>query len=317
MKGHFQTKKALLLLTLLLLAGMLSACVLPGLGADAHPCLWKVTDPAGNSLYLFGTIHLGDERSEKALEKLSPILLDCDALAVEFDVIAYEQDPAASAGDYAQFLYADGSTIRDHMPEDTYRRCVELMKQADTYSPMLDRCNLAMWNQLTQQAVQMLHSPLDTEMGMDRLLIRLAYEHQLPVRNVESAQLQMGLISSFPDELNLLQIQELLESERFYGVALKRLYRIWLSGDSELLSSALGGGSEDSDTYTPEQQAMLAQYEHVMVEERNRGMAETALGYLAAGDTVFFAVGAGHMVGETGLVQLLRDAGCTVEPVDY
>ena len=32
---------------------------------------------------------------------------------------------------------------------------------------------------------------------------------------------------------------------------------------------------------------------------------------------VFMAVGAGHMWGEAGLVQLLRNAGCTVEQYTY
>ena len=47
--------------------------------ADLHPMLWKVTDPEGHTLYLFGTIHVGDGRSSAVLEKVAPILLSCDA----------------------------------------------------------------------------------------------------------------------------------------------------------------------------------------------------------------------------------------------
>ena len=61
----------------------------------------------------------------------------------------------------------------------------------------------------------------------------------------------------------------------------------------------------------------MEDYNKALVDDRNRGMAEVALGWLAEGKTVFFAVGTGHMVGDTGLVQLLTDAGCTVERVDY
>ena len=54
-----------------------------------------------------------------------------------------------------------------------------------------------------------------------------------------------------------------------------------------------------------------------MVDDRNYGMAEAAAGYLRSGDTVFMAVGTGHLVGDVGLIQLLQDAGFTAERVEY
>ena len=86
---------------------------------DAY-IIWKVTDPEGHTLYLFGTIHVGDARSDAVLEKVSPFLLSCDALAVEFDLVAYEKDLGAVMADYQQFVYTDGSTVRDRMPEELY-----------------------------------------------------------------------------------------------------------------------------------------------------------------------------------------------------
>ena len=50
-----------------------------------------------------------------------------------------------------------------------------------------------------------------------------------------------------------------------------------------------------------------------MLDERNLGMRDRAVEWMQAGDKVFFAVGAGHLVGEAGLVTLLREAGYTVE----
>ena len=46
----------------------------------------------------------------------------------------------------------------------------------------------------------------------------------------------------------------------------------------------------------------------LMLDDRNLGMADKAMEYLAGGNTVFLAVGVAHMVG---------DAGCTVERLDY
>ncbi len=284
--------------------------------AELHPALWKVTDGEGHTLYLFGTIHVGDGRSPAVLEKVAPILLDCDALAVEFDLVAYENDLNAVMADYQQFVYADGTTVKDHMPEELYARCAELLGEIGAYSPILDYYNLGMWSQLTEQAALMTRSDLDPEFAMDSLLIHLAYDHEIPVRDVESASFQMGLLNSFSDELALLMIEETLNSLDEFGESIDELYSAWLAGDTDAIL-AMNESEEGTEDYTEEQLAMIEDYNRAMLDDRNLGMAETAKGYLAAGDTVFFAVGAGHMVGDMGLVQLLTDAGFTVERVDF
>lgn len=284
--------------------------------AELHPMLWRVTDPEGHTLYLFGTIHVGDGRNSAVLEKVSPFLLSCDALAVEFDLVAYQEDLSAVMADYQQFVYADGTTVKDHLPEELYARCQELLEEAGAYSPLLDYYNLGMWSQLTEQAALITRSALDPECAMDSLLIYLAYEKEIPVRSVESASFQMGLLNSFPDELDLLMIESVLDSLDEYGESIDELYSAWLAGDYDAIL-ALNQSEEGTEDYTQEQLALVADYNRAMLDDRNLGMAETAKGYLAAGDTVFFAVGAGHLVGDMGLVQLLTDAGCTVERVDY
>ncbi len=284
---------------------------------ELHPLLWELSDSEGHKLYLFGTIHVGDGRNPVVLEKLSPILLGCDALAVEFDLVAYEKDLAAVMADYQQFVYTDGSTVRDHMPEELYARCSALLTEAKAYSPLLDYYNLGMWSQLTETAALLTGSSLDPNYAMDRLLILRAYEQELPVLDVESAAFQMGILNSFPDELNLLLIENTLDNLESYGESVDTLYSAWLTGDYDGLLACLFSDEEGSEDLSEEQLALIEDYNRAMIDDRNLGMAETALGYLRSGDTVFFAVGAGHMVGDKGLVQLLRDAGCTVERIEY
>ena len=283
---------------------------------DLHPLLWRVSDDGGHTLYLFGTIHVGDGRNPLVLEKLAPILTSCDALAVEFDLVAYEQDLSAAVADYQQFVYQDGSSVRDHMPEELYERCVALLTEASAYSPLLDRYNLGMWSQLTETAALLTRSSLDPNFAMDRLLIQRAYDEGIPVLSVESASFQMGLLNSFPDELNLLLMEETLDGLDGYGEEIDALYAAWLAGDAgDLERLVLGEEDADAGDFDEEQLAMIEAYNRAMLDQRNLGMARTALAYLAGGDTVFLAVGAGHMLGESGLVRLLSSAGCTVEPV--
>ena len=74
---------------------------------------------------------------------------------------------------------------------------------------------------------------------------------------------------------------------------------------------------ELSADYTEEQIALIEDYNRRLLDDRNLGMFDRAVEYLGSGQTVFFAVGAAHMANGVGLVQLLTDAGYTVEEVNY
>ena len=62
--------------------------------------------------------------------------------------------------------------------------------------------------------------------------------------------------------------------------------------------------------------AIYDEYHQKMEVERNANMVEVAKGYLESGQTVFFAVGLAHLLGEGGLVEALRAEGYTVTLID-
>ena len=64
-----------------------------------------------------------------------------------------------------------------------------------------------------------------------------------------------------------------------------------------------------------EEKKLYEDYQNAMLIDRNTGMAAKAEEYLQSGKSVFLAVGAGHMVSDKGLVQLMKDKGYTVERV--
>lgn len=286
--------------------------------ADPHPLLWKVTDAEGRTLYLFGTIHVGDARSSAVLSRVTPVLDSCDALAVEFDTLAYAQDTQKAVSDLQQFLLTDGSSISDYLPEEQVRRASDLMQEAGLYPSLFSRYNLAMWSSLLDSAILMTRTELKEEYGMDGLLLRHAHDREIPVLEVESPDFQMSLLNSFDDEINRLSITYKLDHLDEYAAGTAELYELWLSGDRDLLWNKLIEEDEtEAADYTEEQLALMEDYNTRMLDERNLGMRDKALSYLSEGKTVFFAVGAAHMANEGGLVQLLQNAGCTVEPIEY
>lgn len=281
-----------------------------------HPMLFHVTGEGLGELWLFGTIHVGDQRIPLALELVKPWLDRCDALAVEFDIVAYEKDIQAQMRDLAQFVYTDGTKVSDHMPQELFQQASGLLKEARLQPQLMENYNLAMWAQLVDQAALLTRTDFDMNIGMDRSLIGYCYEKDIPVRNVESPELQYGLLAGFSDELNLLLLENTLDNLEDYGGAIDQLYSAWLEGDYDHIVEVLNEEDQEEDL-TPEQEALLEDYNDKMLTQRNLGMADKALEWLRAGDKVFFAVGAAHLVDDGGLVDLLRQAGCTVEQVVY
>ena len=291
--------------------------------ADAvHPMLFHVTGENGQEGWLFGTIHVGDERIDTALQKLLPYLDGCDALAVEYDIVAEEErlmtDVQAQINYYAPFMLSDGSKISDHMPKETYEKACALLEEAELFPQFMESFNLSFWSQLVEQAALITRTDYDMEIGMDRTLIHHCYDKQIEVRDVESAEFQMGLLAGFSDELNLLMIENTLDGLDEYGKSVDELYAAWLNGDYDALVSLLDGEeAEEEEDLTEAQLALLEDYNDQMLTQRNLGMRDRAAEWLKAGDKVFFAVGAAHLVGEGGLIELLRAEGYTVEQLEY
>lgn len=282
---------------------------------DISPALWRVTD-GERTLYLLGTIHVGDSRSDGALAAVGDLFDKCDALAVEFDIVAFENDLTSAINEIQQFLYTDGTTVRDHITEDLYERSLEIIKSGGDYSPLLERYNLAIWEQTLDQAL-IKPSGLSPDYGMDGLLLDRAYERGMEILEVESAHFQYGLMNGFPEELYVLLIEDTVDNSDEYQADLQEMYETWLRGDTDALEEfILGSEDEQEQDLTDDQIALIEEYNRKMGEERNLGMADKAESYLKSGKTVFFAVGAAHMLGDAGLVKLLTDKGYEVTRVE-
>ena len=81
-----------------------------------------------------------------------------------------------------------------------------------------------------------------------------------------------------------------------------RMVTAWATGDMDTLDSQVNGSIRDASEEL---------YEAIMVA-RNRDWIPQIEAMIEAGGTHFVAVGAGHMPGDEGVVELLRARGYTV-----
>lgn len=288
---------------------------------QATPLLYHVTGADGQEMYLMGTIHVGDERTAFLPQQVYDAFAACDALAVEFDIQAFEEqaktDAQLQAMVAASYYYTDGTTAADHCDAELLEKALPFMKATGSYNANLMVMKPSLWANSLENFYLRQGYKLMSEKGMDNRLLDLAKEQGKEIRDIESAQLQMEMMGGYSDGVQQQLLDTAISYEPCeYWLEVEKLYEQWCRGDEAELRQVLSDES-DLEEMTEEEKLLYDEYQQAMVIDRNEGMLSVAKDYLESGDKVFYAVGLAHLLQENGLVDTLRDAGYTVEQVRY
>ncbi len=285
----------------------------------ATPLFYQVVGPNDQKMWLLGTIHVGDERTAYLPQQIMNAYNDSAALAVEFDMNAFETQLETDATLQAElakaYYYADGSTVQSHIDSALYEKAYPLLLASGNNSTNAPYMKTALWYNLINNFYTQQCYRLSPDKGVDQRLVDLAYADDKTIHSIESGLSQLQMLAGYSDALQAYLLKEVTEdSLTEYGSDLLALYEMWCKGDESTLAEALVG-----DTFgdSAEVQALYAEYNKAMITDRNAKMLEAAKGYLESGETVFCAVGLAHLLGDSGLVNGLRSAGYTVTAVTY
>ena len=284
----------------------------------ATPLVYQVTGENGQQMYLMGTIHAGDVKTAYLPEEVYAAFAQADALAVEANVIAFEeqmeQDPATAQRVASLYMNPDGKTMDQLLDAEVYEQALKLMKASGNYVQGIEYMTPFIWSNMIDQFFVSL-SGIRSEKGMDMRLLKLAEEQGKKILEVESSLQQYEMFADFSRELQLLLLEFNLEyTVAEYAAELQEMYDLWCAGDEATLRKML---AEDDDEMTAEELELYQEYVDEVIIQRNEKMLEVAIDYLESGETVFYAVGLAHLLQENGLVDTLRAAGYTVEQLTY
>lgn len=282
--------------------------------ATSTPVLYKVTDGDGDVVWLLGSIHVGTEDFYPLPDYVEEAFEGSDSLAVEVDIVAFQKDLAAQIEALKPLVYADGTTIADHISPEVYEEAKQTLTDLKLYNSALDYYCPAMWSSTIESALYA-EMGADSELGVDVYMINWAYELEMEVVDIESAKFQYEMLAGFSDGLQEILLASSVESAKAPEVTMENLQAMmdaWKTGDAEGILQ-----SSDSDTtgMTEEELALYDEYLNAMVVERNQSMTQFAENALDSGKEVFICVGALHVLGEGGMADLLAKQGYTVEQI--
>ena len=283
---------------------------------DATPLLYKVTDDDGDVIWLFGSIHVGEEYFYPLPDYVFDALDNADSLAVEFDIVAFEKDNKAQMKSIESMVIKTGKKTKDLLDEELYKEAKEILKDCGYYSSYMNYYLPILWADFIDSA---LYEEIDanSDLGIDRHLIDYAYENDIDVLSVESAEFQYGMMAGFSEELQAFLLEQSIEqynSKMFTKLSLSILTKAWARGNEEKLISLLS--DSDTDDMDKEEKKLYEEYNNAMIVERNENMTDWAEEALEDGEEVFICVGAAHVVGPGAMAEMLSDRGYTVEIVN-
>ncbi len=291
--------------------------------SDITPAMWTATTKTGKTVYFLGSMHALSDDCYPLPDEVLNAYNSADALAVECDIVAYASDFEAQMNDIQQMLYLDGTSISDHIDADLYENMKQILEGVGIYNEAYDMYNEIMWTSLVQMAM-MEDAGLDSELGIDNVLLKKAHNDGKKIIEIESVELQNAVLYGQPQELNMYMLEGSVYYYEDQIDLLKEMYEAWKSGDLEKLmelDSAELETEEDVEVeleeISPELQEMIDNYNKALMDDRNVGMIDTAIEMLEGDESIFYVVGAAHFGGETGLLKGLEDAGYALTPVIY
>ncbi len=212
------------------------------IASDNKFCMWEVTSKdSKGKLYLFGSIHAADDSVYPLPSFVTDAFDKSDYLAVECDIVAYEKDLKKQIETSTDLAYTDGTTIKNHLDEDTYEKLKKLLSDNDSYMSLYDSMKPAAWMSLLENLV-IEKSGLSPDNGLDRNFLNKAKKEDKKILEVESVEFQMNMLTGFSDDtINLLLKSYTTQTLDEQAKSLNELYAAWKSGDIDKLYQ-LGNG---------------------------------------------------------------------------
>jgi uncharacterized protein len=262
--------------------------------------LWRVQSKT-NTVYVLGSIHFLKKEIYPLNQKIENAFDQSDFLVVEANVNDITKIDIQKLVDSA--LYLDLETLEKHVSTETYELIKKESGRLGLPLEMINR-QKPWFLALVLESLELLKLGFDPNYGIDKYFLSKA-EGKKKILELESLDYQISLLSNLSDKDQELFLLYTLRDLNILEQELGRLTQAWISGDTKSMESILTRGiSEDKG---------LSSIFEKLIYERNKKMVSKIEDFLRTKEIYFVIVGAGHLVGDRGIIEILKGKGYIVE----
>lgn len=250
-----------------------------------------------NTVYLMGSIHIGQDSFYPFSGNIEKAFANTDNIVVEFNPDSEEN--SGQIRNMAAYAYlSNNQTLKDVLTPELYAALKTNLSRYGIPMGRMERCKP--WVAASSlMALKMMSLGYVGESGTEKYFLRKAGAKK--IHELESFAEQVELFDSIDGNaflgLTLLSLSS-MENE------LEELIDGWKSQDMKKLEELTMKGSDD-----PSQKDYFDKFYFI----RNLAMTEKIENYLDQNEDYFVIVGSGHLVGEKGILSLLKKAGYSVK----
>jgi len=262
--------------------------------------LWKVQS-SRSTVYLLGSIHFLKEEVYPLNQAIENAYESSDTLVVEANINELGNLDLKMLADRA--FYKTNDDIEKHVSPETYR-LIEKERKTLGMPAEIIRMQKPWFLALSFQAMELVRLGYDPQHGVDYHFLRRA-QGKKTILELESLDEQLGLLSAFSDKEQEQFLLYTLRTLSSMDSQVGSMVRAWTSGDAQAMESIISDAAVHDASITPVIRKLF--------DERNVKMTSRIEGYLNSNGSYFVIVGAGHLVGKRGLVELIKSKGYVVE----
>lgn len=269
---------------------------------DADPALWVIRD-ADTTIYLFGTVHLLKPGLGWFDEAIADAFRASDELKLE--ILPTENEAAMAPLVMELARDPKGRTIRDRLTPAQHAAYAERMRKLGLPPEGLEGFEpwFVMMVATVVDYVKRGHMP---DSGSEKVLENAAKAAGKPITAFETAEEQIRILDSMPEDEQLAGLVEWVGREDEVVAAWEELVKAWAAGDpekaGELMNREMAGSPKSAK---------------LLLEDRNRRWVAALEARMQQPGTVFVAVGAGHLMGDKSVQALLAEKGIRATRVAY
>ena len=271
-----------------------------------HCFLWKVSSKT-TTLFLLGSMHVGRADFFPLPKEIEDAFASSKTLVVEVDTSGLDQAKLQKLI-FEKGLYPAGEKLSKNVSKKT----MSLLEKycAKKKLEVADFESIRPWMLALLLSVEELKAlGLTEDKGIDKHFEAKANAKATKKRviELETADAQIELFAGLAPELQEQTLAKLLVESGDLKKQMEVMIVTWKTGDGKAMAKALTDSVKDHPEFKP----LMVK----MFDDRNVKMTDKIVSLLREKESCFVMVGAGHLVGEKGIVKLLADKGYQVEQV--
>lgn len=259
--------------------------------------VWAVRGAHG-TLYLAGSVHLLPATDASLPPAFEQAYRATDKLVMELDLGKVD---AAQLGEWIQQhgTLPAGSNLRALLGEERYHKVSSTVQSLGLPPQIID--SQAPWViSLEIAELDYQHLGFDPQQGVEEQLVRRAQTDGKPTAGLETVQEELGGLEALSAQEQLRLLDQSLEELKDAPEEMRSVLSAWRRGDADELARLL---AQDYDGFPSLYEAL--------VTARNRHWLPQLEAFARGNGSTLVVVGALHLVGPGGLLELLRKDGFT------